>query len=120
MPPLARLFSEANQLLSANGLPVCERVEPVDDGDTMNPTVFGVGQRGYVIKCLAPNRLKHRGLNEQTNGLIREYFPKGMPLGNLSKTRVVDVMQALNTRPRKTLNYLTPNEIFYENVALGV
>ena len=67
-----------------------------------------------------PYKPWQRALNEKTNGLIREFFPKGMPLGNLSQAEVTSVMQALNTRPRKTLNYLTPNEIFYADVALGM
>jgi IS30 family transposase len=67
-----------------------------------------------------PYKPWQRALNEKTNGLIREFFPKGMPLGNIPQREVTRVMQALNTRPRKTLNYLTPNEIFYEDVALGM
>ncbi len=67
-----------------------------------------------------PYKPWQRALNEKTNGLIREYFPKGMPLGNLTDAQVTSVMQALNSRPRKTLNYLTPNEIFYADVALGM
>jgi len=67
-----------------------------------------------------PYKPWQRALNEKTNGLIREFFPKGSPLGKLTRQAVTTVMQALNTRPRKTLNYLTPNEIFYADVALGM
>ena len=67
-----------------------------------------------------PYKPWQRALNEKTNGLIREFFPKGSPLGKLSQQEVTRVMQTLNTRPRKTLNYLTPNEIFYADVALGM
>jgi len=80
---------------------------------------------GYVAKKLnadfffaRPYKPWQRGLNEMTNGLIREFFPKGMPFGKLSQAQVTQVMQALNNRPRKTLNYKTPNEIFYADVAL--
>ena len=65
-----------------------------------------------------PYKPWQRGLNEKTNGLIRKYFPKGMALGNIPAADITRVMKALNTRPRKTLNYLTPNEIFYGDVAL--
>lgn len=67
-----------------------------------------------------PYKPWQRALNEKTNGLIREFFPKGMPLGKLTQAKVTKVMKALNTRPRKTLNYRTPNEIFYADVALGM
>lgn len=81
----------------------------------------------YVAKKLEadfyfarPYKPWQRALNEKTNGLIRKYFPKGMPLGRIPPSEITRVMLALNTRPRKTLNYLTPNEIFYADVALGM
>jgi len=67
-----------------------------------------------------------RGLNENTNGLIRQYFPKGTDLRQVTHEKLDHVMERLNQRPRKTLGYLTPNEVYYENkrikylpVALG-
>ena len=53
-----------------------------------------------------------RGLNENTNGLIRQYFPKGCELGKVSSTRVKMAMDRINNRPRKLLNWYTPNELF--------
>lgn len=53
-----------------------------------------------------------RGLNENTNGLIRQYFPKGSSFSGISEVQVRAVEDALNNRPRKTLNYNTPNEIY--------
>ncbi|AZR59197.1 IS30 family transposase [Eikenella corrodens] len=53
-----------------------------------------------------------RGLNENTNGLIRQYFPKGTDFNEISDTQIRRVRQALNSRPRKTLGYKTPNEVF--------
>ncbi len=53
-----------------------------------------------------------RGLNENTNGLVRQYFQKNQPFGNDVKERVQFVMDRLNNRPRKTLNFNTPNQIF--------
>ena len=60
-----------------------------------------------------------RGLNEQVNGLVREYFPKGMSFSNTGQSEVPKVMQTLNSRLRKTLNYKNPKEIFFTAVALG-
>ncbi len=54
-----------------------------------------------------------RGLNEHTNGLIRQYFPKRMDFSKLTKDMVQRVEDLLNFRPRKSLNYLTPFEVVY-------
>jgi len=53
-----------------------------------------------------------RGLNENTNGLIRQYFPKGSDFTILTDEQVQRVEYLLNTRPRKTLNYQTPLGVF--------
>lgn len=58
-----------------------------------------------------------RGTNEQTNGLIRRYLPKGMSFDDLSERDVKWVMDRLNHRPRKCLRYRTPHEVFYEMTA---
>lgn len=53
-----------------------------------------------------------RGLNENTNGLIRQYFPKGSSFDHLTPEAVKRVEHLLNTRPRKCLAYQTPDDIF--------
>ena len=55
-----------------------------------------------------------RGLNENTNGLIRQYLPKRMDFDQLSLEQVQRVEDLLNSRPRKTLDYSTPTAIFQE------
>jgi len=52
-----------------------------------------------------------RGTNENTNGLIRQFFPKGTDLANIPEHRFTKVQQLLNDRPRKRLSYRTPNEV---------
>ncbi len=59
-----------------------------------------------------------RGLNENTNGLIRQYVPKGCDVRILTDEQVQSVMDRLNNRPRKSLGFLTPNEVFYERKKL--
>ncbi|MBT7930747.1 IS30 family transposase [Candidatus Woesearchaeota archaeon] len=56
-----------------------------------------------------------RGLNENTNGLIRQYAPKGSSFEMIDQERLDFMMDRLNNRPRKTLGYRTPNEVFFEN-----
>jgi len=54
-----------------------------------------------------------RGLNENTNGLIRQFFPKGMSLAKVTDEDVQKVMDKLNNRPRKCLGFKTPNQVFF-------
>jgi len=55
-----------------------------------------------------------RGLNENTNGLVRQYFPKKHDFAKITNTEVQRVADLLNNRPRKTLRYRTPNEVFFK------
>ena len=55
-----------------------------------------------------------RGLNENTNGLIRQYFPKKYDFARITNADVQRVSELLNNRPRKTLGYRTPNEVFFK------
>ena len=61
-----------------------------------------------------------RGLNENTNGLIRQFFPKQMKFDTITQEQIKHVEDKLNNRPRKSLGYQTPNEIyFYEKEQLN-
>lgn len=76
------------------------------------------------IYFAAPYSSYQRGTNENTNGLIRRYLPKGTSFRDLSQHHLDQIVHELNNRPRKILRYRTPNEVFQEQrkqhrVALG-
>jgi IS30 family transposase len=65
-----------------------------------------------------PQNPWQRGSNENTNGLLRQYFPRQTDLSGYSQAQLNAVARRLNERPRKTLNYETPAERFHQTVAL--
>ena len=61
-----------------------------------------------------------RGLNENTNGLVRQYFPKKYEFARISNQDLQQVQDLLNNRPRKTLGFRTPNEVFFKQRAVAL
>jgi len=63
---------------------------------------------GVQVYFCDPQSPWQRGTNENTNGLLRQYLPKGAPLGELSQNQLNAIARKLDERPRKTLNFETP------------
>jgi IS30 family transposase len=69
---------------------------------------------GMKLYFADPGCPYQRGTNENTNGLIRQYFPKGTDFRNVTHYEARAAEQRLNNRPRKCLGFRTPNEVFFE------
>lgn len=77
---------------------------------------FTVATKIDVYFC-DPQSPWQRGSNENTNRLLRQYFPKGTDISGFSQAKLSAVARQLNERPRKTLQYQTPAEKFEACVA---
>lgn len=64
-----------------------------------------------------PRSPRQRGSNENTNGLLRQYLPKGIDISSDSQAKLNALARQLNERPRKTLGFHTPAEMFGQTVA---
>jgi IS30 family transposase len=67
---------------------------------------------GPLFYFAPPHHSWERGSNENANGLIRQYLPKGTCLAHLTQSDCDRIADKLNSRPRKRYNYRTPNELF--------
>lgn len=67
---------------------------------------------GITVYFADPYSSWQRGLNENTNGLLRQYFPKGSSFKNMTDKALAEAVKKINHRPRKCLGYRTPHEVF--------
>ena len=67
---------------------------------------------GCKVYFTDPNSPQQRGSNENLNGLIREFFPKGKSMINVTQVQASEAQNSLNMRRRKRLGYLTPRHVF--------
>ena len=88
-----------------------------DQGAEMSTHASFTTATGIPIYFCDPHAPWQRGSNENTNGLLRQYLPKGTDLSKVSAAELVRIQRSLNARPRKTLGYMTPSEAYAQVVA---
>jgi IS30 family transposase len=67
---------------------------------------------GIEVYFANPYHSWERGTNENTNGLLRQFFPKKSSFAMITQEQIEKAVRLINNRPRKRLNYLTPTEVF--------
>ena len=104
---LAPLASRVHTITVDNGKEFCEH------------ELIAKGLRARIFFA-HPYCSWERGLNENTNGLVRQYFPKKYDFARFKHADLQRVEDLLNNRPRKTLGYRTPNEVFFKQRSVAL
>jgi len=90
-----------------------------DNGIEMSQHKLFTKETQMQVFFATPYSPWERGTNENTNMLIRDFFPKGTDFNTIPSGKIKHVQDLLNNRPRKTLNWATPNEVFNKMILLG-
>lgn len=93
-----------------------KKTETFDNGNEFSGYELLEKETGIEIYFAHPYHSWERGSNENFNGLLRQYFPKGTPFATITQKDVDRAVRELNHRPRKRLNYLTPYEVFVKGI----
>ena len=102
------------QSINQRMLPIAESVLTItlDNGKEFSQHECLSDRLNADIFFAKPYHSWERGLNENTNGLVRQYFPKRIPFDNITEHELQSVARKINNRPRKCLGYKTPFEVF--------
>lgn len=90
-----------------------------DNGTEMSSHKLFTAETQMKVYFAHPYSPWERGTNENTNMLIRDFFPKGTDFNTIPSGKIKNVQELLNNRPRKTLDWSTPNEMFAEMILRG-
>jgi IS30 family transposase len=113
----AHAFREAVEVMFQD-IPVqLRRTLTLDNGSEMNEFEALEENTGTTVYFARPYHSWERGTNENTNGLLRQYFPKKQSMARVTQDDVDLAIQRLNTRPRKRLGYQSPYTVFNTRVA---
>jgi IS30 family transposase len=100
--------------------PSLRRSLTLDNGKEFAQHATLTKRLGLEVYFADPSAPWQRGTNENTNGLVRDFFPKGTDLVNIPEHRFTKVQQLLNDRPRKRLGYRTPNEVLASRLSVAI
>jgi len=118
---LAKIIKLSRATADATQRAAVRRLKPI--GDFVHTITFDNGKEfaahqdiAYALEAkiffATPYHAWERGLNENTNGLIRDFFPKGTDFSTIANAEVAKVERLLNARPRKSLGFRSPQEVF--------
>ena len=103
-------FSEALSAIP----PELRKTFTYDQGREMSKHVQLTERTGMVVNFCDPHSPWQRGLNENSNGLLRQYLPKGADLSIYTQEQLDEITWRLNTRPRKSLQFRSPVKVYNE------
>lgn len=104
-------LERTSEILAAERHPV--RTITADNGTEFHIYKELEARLGTMVYFATPHHAWERGTNENTNGLIRQYLPRGTSFHTLRQTRCVKIAEKLNNRPRLRLGFYTPREVYY-------
>lgn len=115
---IGQVGTKKADFVSSQIIRLLEKIKPyvltitADNGTEFAQHEFIAASLDANVYFAHPYHSWERGLNENTNGLIRQYIPKGKDFAELTDADIMGIQEKLNNRPRKSLGYETPNEVF--------
>jgi IS30 family transposase len=114
---IASMETVVAQIKIFKGLPLAaRRSTTLDNGREHHLHGALTANLGLAVYFADPYSSWQRGTNENTNGLLRRYLPKRTDFTTLSQDELDDIVEEINNRPRKCLDYATPNEVFLAEI----
>ena len=111
---IAKMFSKALNKLN----PIFKKTMTYDNGMEMAKHEQITKNTGIKIYFAHPYSSWERGTNENTNGLIRRYLPKGTDFNLIDNKKLIEIQEKLNNRPRKIIGFKTPKEIMHNELKI--
>lgn len=100
--------------------PKLRRTLTLDNGKEFSEHESFATRLKMAVYFAEPYKSWQRGSNENTNGLLRQYFPKGIDFREIGWQTIEEVTESINNRPRKRLSYQTPNEVLTAYLGVAI